>query len=331
MHVLRTPSHRFENLPGYGFAEHYVEIPIDGGTLRMHYLDEGDPSGEVVVLLHGEPSWSYLYRKVIPPLAAAGYRVIAPDLIGFGKSDKPAAIADYTYDRQVSWLRTALFDTLELHDITLYAQDWGGLLSLRLVAFEPERFARVMIGNTGLPAGGDSNFVPSDGPRRLLPHLGARAWKLFARWTPVFPIGRMAQALASETKLSRAVRAGYDAPFPSNRYKAGARAMPQLIPLDADSPDGRTNREAWRLLAGFEKPFRTAFSDRDHAMRMSPVDTYFQRHVKGAEGQRHVIIEGAGHFLQEDKGERVADVLLAFMAENPLPTRTNGRSPTDSP
>ncbi|MEX1279772.1 MAG: haloalkane dehalogenase [Acidimicrobiia bacterium] len=325
MDLLRTPEDRFDGLTDYPFEPHWLEIPFEGRTIRMHHLDEGDPDGEVVVLLHGEPSWSFLYRKVIPPLVAAGHRVIAPDLVGFGKSDKPTTIGDYTYDRQVTWLRMALFDLLDLSDITLYAQDWGGLLSLRLVAFEPERFARVMIANTGLPAGGDSNFVPADGPRRLLPHLGARAWKLFARWTPVFPIGRMAQALASESRLTPEVRAGYDAPFPSNRYKAGARAMPQLIPLDGDSPDARTNREAWARLGEFDKPFRTAFSDRDHAARMLPVDEYFQAHVPGAAGQRHVTIHDAGHFLQEDQGPTVAAEILAFMAENPLPQSTEGR------
>ena len=318
MNIIRTPADRFENLSGYPFAEHYLEIPFGEQHLRMHYLDEGDRAGETVLLLHGEPSWNYLYRKVIPPLVAAGHRVIAPDLIGFGKSDKPTRISDYSYDRQVNWLRTALFDILGLRDVTLYAQDWGGFLSLRIVAFESEHFARVMIANTALPAGGkDSNFVPGDAPRKPAVTFGARTWQAFARWTPVFPIGRMAQTLASETKLSAQVRAGYDAPFPSNAYKAGARAMPQLVPLNPNTPDARQNREAWTRLAEFDKPFRTAFSDGDFQMKILPLDRVFQRHIKGAVGQRHVIIPNAGHFLQEDQPKLVAEELNAFITENP--------------
>ena len=319
MDIIRTPAVRFENLSGYPFAEHYLELPFEGQQLLMHYLDEGDKdAAETVVLLHGEPSWSYLYRKVISPLVAAGHRVIAPDLIGFGKSDKPTRIRDYTYDRQETWLRTALFDVIKLNNVTLFAQDWGGLLALRIVAFGPEHFARVMIANTALPAGGkDSNFVPGDAPRKTAVTFGAYTWKIFARWTPVFPIGKMAQTLASETKLSAQVRAGYDAPFPSNAYKAGARAMPQLIPLNPDTPDARRNREAWARLAEFDKPFRTAFSDGDFQMKMLPLDKVFQRHIKGAVGQHHVIIPNAGHFLQEDRPELVAEEFNAFIAENP--------------
>lgn len=317
MQIIRTPARRFENLTGYPFAENYLEIPFENQHIRMHYLDEGDKEGETVVLLHGEPSWSYLYRKVIPPLVRTGRRVIVPDLIGFGKSDKPTRMSDYIYDRQVSWLRTALFEILNLRDVTLFAQDWGGLLSLRLVAFEPERFARVMVANTGLPVGGkDSNFVPDDAPRKLSAFLGAKIWQAAARWTPNFPVGRMAQAL-TDTKLPPNVIAGYAAPFPDNRYKAGVRAMPQLIPLNPNTPDSQKNREAWQRLARFDKPFRTAFSDKEPTMTMLPVDTFFQRHVKGAAGQRHVIIRDAHHFLQEDKGEIVAKELDAFIAENP--------------
>lgn len=318
MEILRTPDDRFKNLPGYPFAENYLEIPFAGQSLRIHYLDEGDKNAaETVVLLHGEPSWSFLYRKVIPPLVAAGHRVIAPDLIGFGKSDKPTRIDDYTYDRQETWLRTALFDILGLRDVTLYAQDWGGLLSLRIVAFAPQYFKRVMIANTGLPVGGkDSNFVPGDGPRKLPAYLGARIWQFAARRLPNFPVGRMAQLLASQSKLSPEIVAAYNAPFPDNRYKAGVRAMPQRIPLDPRSADSQRNQEAWRRLADFDKPFRTAFSDKDDAVRMVPVDRYFQQHVKGAQNQRHVTIQNAGHFLQEDQGERVAAELLAFIAES---------------
>jgi haloalkane dehalogenase len=320
MELLRTPESRFQNLSGYDFAPHYLEIPFEGQSIRMHYLDEGDPAGETVLLLHGQPSWSYLYRKVIPPLVKAGYRVVAPDLIGFGKSDKPSKISDFTYDRQEEWLRTAMFDILKLRNVTLYAQDWGGLLSLRIVGFHPEYFDRVMIANTGLPVGGkDSNFTPGDHPRLWQATLGAKIWKAFARWTPYFPIGKMAQLLASESKMTAQEKAGYDAPFPSNKYMAAARAMPQLIPLEAGSHDSRRSREAWKRLAHFDKPFRTAFSDKDFAIKMLPTDEHFQKHVPGAQGQGHLRIQNAGHFLQEDQGEAVAKALIDFMVENPIP------------
>jgi haloalkane dehalogenase len=318
MEILRTPDDRFRALSGYDFQPHYLEVPQDGQSLRMHYLDEGDPAGDVVVLLHGQPSWSYLYRHVIPPLAAEGYRVIAPDLIGFGRSDKPSRIEDHTYDRQETWLRTALFDVLALRDVTLYAHDWGGLLGLRIVAFQPERFARVMVANTGLPVGGkDSNFTPGDHPRLLMATIGTKVWQTFARAWPDFPVGRMAKMLAREKKLTAAEMAGYDAPFPSRAYKAAVRAMPQLIPTDPASSDTLRNREAWARLAGFDRPFRTAYGDKDDATRILPVDQNVQAHVRGAAGQRHVRIPNAGHFLQEDQPELVARELIAFVRENP--------------
>ena len=317
MTVLRTPEHRFDNLPGYRFAAHYVSVPFEGTELRLHYVDEGPRSGPVVLLLHGQPSWSYLYRKVIPVLAEAGCRVVAPDLIGFGKSDKPADIADFSYARQEQWLRTALFDGLGLRDVTLYAQDWGGLLGLRIVAFHPEYFARVMIANTGLPPGGkDSNFVPGDEPRRLLTLLGTRTWQLYSRYAPFFSVGPMCQRLASETELTPAEVAAYEAPFPTRAHMAGPRAMPSLIPTREDDPAGQRNRQAWRRLGEFTKPFRTAYSDLDPTSRMMPdLDRRIQRHVPGAAAQRHPVIEGAGHFLQEDQPDRVAEELLAFIHE----------------
>ena len=318
MKLLRTPEERFQNLSGYNFKPNFVEIPFENQKIRMHYLDEGDSSGEVVLLLHGEPSWSYIYRKVIPQLVGAGYRVIAPDLVGFGKSDKPSQISDYTYSRQEEWLQSAMFDIVKLQNATLYAQDWGGLLSLRIVAFHPEYFARVMVANTGLPVGGkDSNFVPGDRPRLLMATIGTKVWQTSARFIPNFPVGKMATKLARVYKLTAEEIAGYDAPFPSNEYKAGVRAMPQLIPTDPYSLDTLRNREAWKRLAEFEKPFRTAFSDKDDATRIIPVDQHFQNHVKGAKGQRHVRILNAGHFLQEDQHKLVAQELIVFIKENP--------------
>jgi haloalkane dehalogenase len=318
MNLLRTPENRFHNLSGYNFKSHYLNILFEGQEIRMHYLDEGDKSGETVLLLHGQPSWSYLYRKVIPNLIEAGLRVIAPDMIGFGKSDKPSKISDYSYSRQEEWLRIGIFDILQLRDVTLYAQDWGGLLSLRIVAFHPEYFARVMVANTGLPVGGkDSNFTPGDHPRMMMVTIGTKIWQASARWIPNFPVGKMASMLVREVKLTSEEIAAYDAPFPSNEFKAAVRAMPQFIPLDPNSHDTLRNREAWKRLADFDKPFRTAFSDKDDATRILPVDEHFQEHVKGAKGQRHVRIRNAGHFLQEDQSELVAQELIAFIKENP--------------
>ena len=318
MKLLSTPETRFQNLSGYNFKPNYVEIPFEGQKIRMHYLDEGNKSGETILLLHGQPSWSYLYRKVIPHLVKAGYRVIAPDLIGFGKSDKPSKLSDITYSRQEEWLRTAIFDVLKLRDVTLFAQDWGGLLSLRIVAFYPEYFSRVMVANTGLPVGGkDSNFTPGDHPRLLIATIGIKVWQAVSRWLPNFPVGKMCSMLVREIKLTPDEIYAYNAPFPSAEYKSAVRAMPSLIPTDPKSEDTLRNREAWRLLGKFDKPFRTAFSDKDDATRILPVDQNFQNHVVGAKGQNHVRIMNAGHFLQEDQSERLAQELITFIKDNP--------------
>ncbi len=297
MNVLRTPDDRFASLPGYAFAPHYVEV----GDLRIHYLDEGDPAAPPVLLMHGEPSWSYLYRHMIPGLVDAGHRVIAPDLVGFGRSDKPDAIGDYTYQRHVDWMRGAL-DALALRNITLFGQDWGSLIGLRLAAEQPDRFDRIVIGNGFLPTG--------DGPVPLV----FRAWRTFARWTPVFDCGRIVN-LGCATKLSPQIIAAYNAPFPDNRYKAGARAFPRLVPTTPDDPAAAANRKAWAKLGNFEKPFLTTFSDGDPIMRGG--DRILQRHVAGANGQPHTTIRRAGHFLQEDKGEELADVVNRFIAATP--------------
>ena len=324
MELIQTPASRFVGLPDYPFAENYLEIPFEGHRLSMHYLDEGGPSEETVVLMHGQPSWSFLYRKMIPALVAAGHRMIAPDLIGFGKSDKPTRIQDYTYARQVQWLRAALLDQLDLSNITLFAHDWGGLLSLPIVARDPDRFARVMVSNTGLPTGDEnSNFLPGDGPRKRLVSFGTRTWQLYARFSPRFAIGSFVQWALTHSSLPEKVIAGYDAPFPTNDHKAGPRAMPQRIPMQPNSPGSAESREAWRLLADFDKPFRTAFSDRDATMSTGPrlgisrPDKSFQKHVPGAADQRHVVISDAAHFLQEDNAEAVARELNAFIEENP--------------
>lgn len=297
---IRTPDSCFENLPGYDFTPHYADI--DG--LRMHYVDvHGDPdsikpSGETVVMLHGEPSWSYLYRKMIPIVAKAGHRVIAPDLIGFGRSDKPINQSDYSYAGHVEWLRTLLFDVLNLSDVTLVCQDWGGLLGLRLVGEHPDRFRRVVAGNTGLPVGGGA----------LSPEFDA--WLKFSQEAPVLPIGDIISG-GTVSEMSPEIKAAYDAPFPDEKYKAGARIFPALVPVTDDNPAIPANEAAWKTLERFEKPFLTAFSDSDPMTK--PSEKIFRERIPGARNQPQTEIQGAGHFLQEDQGEALASVIVGFI------------------
>jgi haloalkane dehalogenase len=299
MQTLRTPDERFEALDGYPFEPHYADVADgEGGTLRVHYVDEGPPDAAPVLLLHGEPSWSYLYRHMIPPLVAAGHRVIAPDLVGFGRSDKPTEQSDYTYARHVEWMRQLVFDHLDLGDITFFGQDWGGLIGLRLVALDPDRFARVAIGNTGLPTG---HGPASD---------AFMAWQKFSQETPVFDVGFMINA-ATTTELSPEVIAGYDAPFPDDSYKAGARIFPTLVPTSPDDPASADNVAAWAVLERFDRPFLLCFSDSDPVTRGG--DAPFLAKVPGTKGQPHVTIEGGGHFLQEDRGPELADLLIGFV------------------
>lgn len=296
---MRTPDARFETLPDYPFEAHYLNLDdFAGGSLRLHYLDEGH--GPVVLLLHGEPTWSYLYRHLLPPLVEAGFRVIAPDLVGFGKSDKLAQRDDHSYARHVAWLSTALFDTLQLRGITLFCQDWGGLLGLRLVAAAPERFERVVAANTALPTGEQTM------PQAFLD------WLHYAKSVPALPIGGLVQS-GSARQLSEAEVAAYDAPFPDESFKAGPRALPALVPTTPDAPGAADNRAAWAGLARFEKPFLTAFSDGDPITAGG--ERAFQKFVPGAAGQAHVTVEGAGHFLQEDKPAYLAALLARFIEE----------------
>lgn len=293
MKTIRTEDSRFEKLPDYDFESHYVGI--DG--LRMHYVDEGPADAAPVLLLHGEPSWSYLYRKMIPLIASAGSRVIAPDLIGFGKSDKPTAQADYSYSGHVAWMREFI-EALDLSDITLFCQDWGSLIGLRVAAENPDRFARIAVGNGGMPTG-DEEF-----PKAF------KLWRAFARWSPWFPIGRIIQA-GTVNELTKEEMAAYDAPFPSAKYKAGARAFPALVPTEPDNVASEDNRRAWEMLSRFEKPFLTTFSNRDPVTRGG--ERPFQDRVPGAKTVDAVKIRNAGHFLQEDKGEELAEVLIGFV------------------
>ena len=297
MKVLRTPDERFADLPNFPYAPRYVDI--DAGALRVHYLDEGPPDGEVVLLLHGEPSWSFLYRKMIPVLTAAGLRCVVPDLVGFGRSDKPADRADYTYARHVGWMGEVVFDALGLDGITFFGQDWGGLIGLRLVTDRPDRFARIVVANTGLPTG-DQPMTDA-----------FLSWQRFSQETPRFHVGGIVKG-GCRTELAPEVVAAYDAPFVDDSYTAGARMFPMLVPTSPDDPAAEANRKAWEVLRGFDRPVLTAFSDQD------PVTAggfgIFQSSVPGAAGQPHTTIEGAGHFLQEDKGEEVARVVADFVA-----------------
>jgi haloalkane dehalogenase len=296
MQVLRTPDERFADLAGYPFEPHYVEIPDgDGGTLRVHHLDEGEPDAPVVLLLHGEPSWSYLYRHMIPVLVGAGLRAVAPDLVGFGRSDKPAVRSDYTYARHVAWLEAHVIDALDLRDVTLVCQDWGGLLGLRLVAAHPDRFARVVAANTFLPTG---DRHPGD---------AFLAWQRFSQEVPELPVGTIING-GCTTDLAPEVVAAYDAPFPDESYKEGARQFPALVPTSPEDPEAPANREAWVALKAFDKPFLCAFSDQDPITAGS--ERVLKQLVPGAADQAHTTIEGGGHFLQEDRGPELARVVV---------------------
>ena len=299
MRLLRTPEDRFTDLPDFPFEPTYVELDDPhGGVIRVGYVEAGPADGPPVLLLHGEPSWSYLYRKMLPVLATAGLRAIAPDLVGFGRSDKPGDLTDHTYARHVEWMRGFAFDALDLRDVTLVGQDWGGLIGLRLVAENPSRFSRVVAANTGLPTG------DTDMPA---------VWHKFREAmenAQVLDIARSVQA-GCRSSLSPEIRAAYDAPFPNEMYKAGPRAMPSLVPYRPDNPASEANRAAWKTLTELELPFLVAFSDGDPITGgMAPV---LKRTMRGAQGLDHPVIAGAGHFLQEDAGEELAEHVARFV------------------
>lgn len=293
MNILRTPDSYFENLTDWAFKPHFTHITdaVTGQSLRLACVDEGPRDGRAVLLMHGEPTWSYLYRHIIPKLVALGYRVVAPDLIGFGRSDKPADRDDYTYERHVEWLSSWL-KKMDLRDITLFCQDWGGLLGLRLVASFPERFARVVAGNTALPVGAP-------------PGAGFMEWLAYSQSTNDLPIGQII-AMAAERKLSRAEIAAYDAPFPDASFKAGACQFPTLVPITPLHPSVAQNQAAWQVLSKFDKPFITAFSDNDPVTKGG--ELAFQARIPGAKGQTHVTLKGK-HFLQEDCPEDIVAVI----------------------
>jgi haloalkane dehalogenase len=291
MEILRTPEEHFSTVPDFPYAPVYTDV----GGLRMAHVETGE--GAPVLMLHGEPTWSFLYRKMIPVFAAAGFRSLAPDLVGFGRSDKPAAVGDYSYAAHVSWTRTWI-EALDLREITLVCQDWGSLIGLRLAAEHPDRFSRIVVANGFLPV--------ADRPAPL----AFRLWRAFARYTPVFPAGRIVQA-GTVSHLEPAVLAAYDAPFPSERHKAGARAFPRLVPTHIEDPAVPANRAAWQALGQWQKPFLTAFGKKDPILGWA--DRALQRHVPGARGQPHRDLADAGHFVQEDAGPELAALAVDWL------------------
>jgi haloalkane dehalogenase len=298
MDVARTPDDRFAGVPDFAYLPHYWDVDDDeGGSLRVAYIDEGPVEAPAVLLLHGEPSWSFLYRTMIPGLLQAGLRVIVPDLVGFGRSDKPRADGDYTYARHVEWMRAVLFDHLDLQGLTLFCQDWGGLIGLRLVAEHPDRFDRVCAANTGLP----------DGTRRL-PEAWWRFYE-FVQSSPDLPIGMLVSG-GVVNPMAPEVVAAYEALFPDASYKAGARSFPGLIPQSADNPATPDNQRAWEVLDTFTKPFLCAFSDQDPITGGG--DRVFHSRVPGTAGQPHLTVHG-GHFLQEDSGPELAAALVGWI------------------
>jgi haloalkane dehalogenase len=300
MRLYRTPDERFSGLADFDYQPRYADVPDpDGGALRMAYVRHGPDDGPVVLLLHGEPSWSYLYRTMIPVLADAGLCVVAPDLVGFGRSDKPADIVDHSYARHVEWVRALVFDVLDLRGVTLVGQDWGGLIGLRLVAEHQDRFRAVVAANTGLPTG-DVNMP--------------EVWWKFRRAVEkaeILDVGRLV-ANGCRSRMTKDVRAAYDAPFPDESFKAGPRAMPLLVPTAPDDPASDANRAAWQVLRRSDVPFLVAFSDSDPIT--APMAPVLRAAIPGAMGRKHPTIARAGHFLQEDAGPELAAVVVGFLS-----------------
>ena len=332
MKILRTPDERFEALSGFPFAPHYTEVADgDGGTLRVHHIDEGPRDGKLVLCMHGQPSWSYLYRHMLPILCEAGLRVIAPDLVGYGRSDKPAAREDYSYQRQVDWFTAWMLEN-DLRDATFFGQDWGGLIGLRMVAENPERFERVVVSTTGLPAPVDMDpkyaaslkefreKLPVPTMPELMqamstpdPELPGRAfvyWQKFTWETEDLPGGILIAGSCGRA-LSAEEVAAYDAPFPDPSYKAGTRAMPSQVPTLPDDPSVPANLRAWKVFDRWEKPFLCAFGDQDPVT--AGAEKPFLARVPGARGQPHTTIKGGSHFLQENRGEELARVIADWV------------------
>ena len=300
MQFLDTPDSRFQELDDYPFTGKYFSLE---SGMRVHYVDEGpEDAAETVLLMHGEPSWSYLYRFMIPPLVEAGYRCLAPDLIGFGKSSKPTKTSDYTYERHEQWMQTWL-EGIDVNGLTLFCQDWGGLIGLRLVANVPDRFSRVVVSNTFLPAG------------MTKPSEAFLKWQAYSQRVEKFPFEFVIQG-ATTRELTDQELAAYRAPYPSEEYTAGARIFPALVPTEADDPEALKNKAIWaNTYTKWEKPLLTLFGDSDPVT--SGGNKYFEKVVPGAKGQDHSIIKDGGHFIQEDKGSELAEKIIQFIQRNP--------------
>ena len=297
MDVKRTPEDRFQRLDGWPFAPRYAEVKAEDGTpLRVHYVDEGPRGAAPILLMHGNPSWSYLYRKIIPRLVALGHRAVAPDLVGLGRSDKPAAKGDYSLARHVDWLSQWLL-AVGIEDATLFAQDWGGVIGLPVAMRHPERFARLVAANTGLPVGQGASKALQD-------------WLDYSDRAPSLPVAHLIHGF-TVNGLSDAERQAYDAPFPDASYQAAALSFPRLIPLQPDNPGVPLMLETWQQLERWTKPFLTVFGDRDPISKGA--ELAFQQRVPGAQGQAHVVLSPAHHFLQEDQPEAIAGHLHAFV------------------
>ncbi len=296
MDFVRTPDERFATLPGFPYSPRYLQLD----ELRMAYVDEGDPAAPTVLMLHGEPTWSYLYRKMIPVFVDAGFRAVAPDLIGFGRSDKPSRMSDYSYRQHVDWV-VAFLNALNLTEITLVCQDWGSLLGLRIAAEHGERFSQIVVANGFLPT------ADRPVPRAF------KLWRAFAQYSPWFPIGRIVAA-GCVNKPSAEEIAAYDAPFPGSAFKAGARAFPRLVPTEANDPAVPANRAAWQRLGQWGKPFLTIFGRNDPIL--GKADRPLQAHIPGAGGQPHDRIRG-GHFIQEDQGPELARRTVEWISDLP--------------
>ncbi|MHA2267770.1 MAG: haloalkane dehalogenase [Promethearchaeota archaeon] len=282
----------------FPYEPHYLEID----NIRIHYVDEGPKDAEVMLLMHGEPSWSFLYRHMIPILVKAGFRIVAPDLVGFGRSDKPTKQEDHTYAKHVKWM-TELVEQLDLQRITLFCQDWGSLIGLRIALENQDRFSRIVLSNGGLPTG-EQGMTDA-----------FLNWRKFSRESPRFDVGFLIQG-ATVTKLTEEIVKGYDAPFPDDTYKAGARILPSLVPISVEDPEHEANKKAFELFGKWEKPFLTAFSDQDPVTRGA--DGPLQGYVPGAKGQKHTTIKDAHHFVQEDKGPELANLIIEFIKDNPI-------------
>jgi haloalkane dehalogenase len=298
MNLLRTPEDRFQNLPNFDLNPHYVEI--DG--IRVHYLDEGKKGKETVLLLHGEPSWAFLYRHMIPVLSNSGFRVLVPDLIGFGRSDKPATRADHSYRKHVEWM-TKWVKSVNISKITLFCQDWGSLIGLRVAIENQDLFCRIMLSNGGLPTGAQQMSE------------AFLKWQNFSKNAPKFDISSIIQE-GTVSKLSKDILKGYDAPFPDDSYKEGPRIMPSLVPTSREDPEFEANTMAFKQFHEWNNPFMTAFSDSDPITRGG--DRVWQKIVPGAKNQPHTIVKNAGHFIQEDKGPELAVLLIKFIEDNPI-------------